>query len=159
MGNNKKKGKFFNFIQKAAKIVPEVLQSITQLSSGNVLGAIGTVRDILEQKSKTSHEATELLQEFKLNEQKFALESFNAEFKDRVDARKLYSTNDFLQKIFALTFLIGYAGLCYFLIQILFKTSDIPELAQTLITMIWTGTSTKLNTIVDFFFGGSVNKS
>ena len=55
-------------------------------------------------------------------------------------------------------FLIVYIGLSWYMLDILTENAKLPKLAETMITMIWTGTSTKLGTIIDFFFGGSVNK-
>jgi hypothetical protein len=84
------------------------------------------------------------------------LEAFELEVKDREGGRDLYKNDSLVQKIFAITFLIGYGGLSWYLLSILMGTSEMPKLAETMITMIWTGTSTKLSTIIDFFFGGSV---
>ena len=86
------------------------------------------------------------------------LKAFELEVEDRKDARELYKSDDVIQKVFSVVFLIGYGFLCWFMLDILRGESSESELFKTMVTMIFTGTSTKLGTIIDFFFGGSVKK-
>jgi len=86
------------------------------------------------------------------------LKAFELEVEDRKDARELYKSDDVIQKVFSVVFLIGYGFLCWFMLDILRGESNESELFKTMVTMIFTGTSTKLGTIIDFFFGGSVKK-
>lgn len=164
MGRFKKangKSRLGQFIQKASKAFPDILEAGTMLATGNVLGAIEAVTGQLN--ANTSHESPEarneaqrLLQEFELKKNEFALEAFKHEVEDRKDARSLYTKDSLIQKIFSIVFLIGYGVLSWYLLQIVSGVEELPQLAETLITMIWTGTSTKLSTIIDFLFGGSM---
>lgn len=151
-----KEGKFKEFIKKAGKVVPTVLQAGGQLVSGNVMGAISTVKDSLINAAKESEEAEQLLNEFKMRENEFALEAYKLEIQDRQGARVMYSSDNWIQKALAIVFVVGYSFLSWYLLRVLMGASEMPKLAETMITMIWTATSAKLNTIIDFFFGGSM---
>ena len=115
-------------------------------------GALGIIKNIIQKDDKIdpakTKEAEAIIQE--------DLDAFALEAKDREGGRELYSKDSMIQKVFAIVFLVGYGFLCWYLLTILMGKSTMPKLAETMITMIWTGTSTKLNTIIDFFFGGSV---
>lgn len=164
MGDFKKehgKSRFGKFIQKAGGVFPEILDAGIKLASGNVMGALDEVGGILGKNSNHSNpqaqkEATELLNEFQIQREEFALEAFRIESEDRKDARVLYSKDSWIQKALALLFVVGYAVLSVYLLNVLMGSTVIPKLAETMVTMIWTGTSVKLNTIIDFFFGGSI---
>lgn len=122
---------------------------------GDVLpdsGAFGVVKNLIDLDDKVSED--DKAEFAKLHDQE--IEAFALEVDDRKSARELYNSNDIMQKIFAGLFLVGYVALSWYLINILMGATEMPKLAETMITMIWTGTSTKLGTIVDFFFGGSV---
>ena len=146
------------FIKKVAGVFPEAINIGTQLATGNVVGAIGGISDLLKSKAENDEHAATLLTEFELNKMEWQLEVYKVEVEDRKGARTLYESDSLMQKVFAILFLIGYIALSWWLLTILMGTSEMPKLAETMITMIWTGTSTKLGTIIDFLFGGSVNK-
>lgn len=157
------KKKFWNtgfgkFLTKAGGVVPEILDIGGKAITGNFSGAIEEVGDLLQKKSIDDESARSLYKEFEIFKMTFAKECFELEAEDRKDARGLYKTDDIIQKLFSIVFLIGYGLLSWYLLSILMGTSEMPQLAETMITMIWTGTSSKLSTIVDFFFGGSVKK-
>jgi len=164
MGDFKKKtGKtrLGSWIKKASKIFPDLLEAGVMLGTGNVLGAVEAITGKLKSHSgnespELKAEAQRLLYEFETNKNEFTLEAFKAEVDDRKDARVLYSKDSLIQKIFAIVFLFGYGLLSWYLLTILISQSDMPQLAETMVTMIWTGTSMKLNTIIDFLFGGSI---
>lgn len=125
---------------------------------GDVLpekGALGIVKNIIQKDDKISPEKT--LEALELIDKE--MEAYKLEMQDREDARKLYKDDSLIQKIFGLTFLVAYGVLSWYLIHVLLDNVEMPKLAETMITMIWTGTSTKLNTIIDFFFGGSVKSN
>ena len=147
---------FGKFINKAKDFAPELLNVAGKIATGNVVGAVSEVGNILKKESTKSAEAKVLLNEFEMFKMEFEKECFELEVKDRKSARKLYTTDSLIQKIFAIVFLVGYGFLCWYMLQILQGESNDSELFKTMVTMIFTGTSTKLSTIVDFFFGGSV---
>lgn len=148
--------KFGAFLNKAKDVAPELLQVAGKIATGNVIGAVSEVGNILKKESTKSAEAKVLLNEFKMFEMEFNKECFELEVEDRKDARKLFSNDSLIQKIFAIVFLVGYGVLCWYMLEILKGEANESELFKTMVTMIFTGTSTKLSTIVDFFFGGSV---
>lgn len=149
---------FKKFIKKISGSIPEVLNVAGTLASGNLGGAISEVKNILIEKSQDDVEAKKALNELEENERSWLLEVFNSEIEDRKSARGLFRYDDVIQKVFAIAFLIGYCFLSWYLLEIIKGNTHNSELLKTMITMIWTGTSTKLGTIVDFFFGGSLKK-
>jgi hypothetical protein len=150
--------RFGAFIKKAMVIAPELIDASIKLASGDVKGAISEVADILKNKSTTDPKSKELLEEFTEGKADFLLEAFELEAKDRENSRSLYKHDASMQKAFGIVFLLGYIGLSGVLIYNLLDGVKISPVANTMITTIWVGTSVKLNTIVDFFFGGSINK-
>lgn len=75
---------------------------------------------------------------------------------DRKDARDMYKNDSWLQKIFALFFLIAWGALTWFLLQhFAFKTINLEEWQIGFIGTIYGAINTKLGTIIDFLFGGS----
>ena len=81
---------------------------------------------------------------------------------DRKDAREMYEKDNTLQKVFALVFLIGYVIITFFILYGAYKMTveDVTFNNETvaIITMLFTAMSNKINTIVDFLFGGSDDK-
>jgi len=153
-----KNTKFGKFLNKAKDFAPELLNVAGKVATGNVVGAVQEVGSILGKKAESDNKVKVLLQEFEMYKMEYEKEVFELEAEDRKDARKLYTNDSIIQKLFAIIFLIGYGFLSWYLLYILMGNSNLPKLAETMITMIWTGTSTKLNTIIDFFFGGSMDK-
>jgi hypothetical protein len=144
-----KKSRLGAFIKNNA---PKLLDAVEDVLPDR--GALGVVKNLITNSNELTpeeKEAARVLAEMDLN-------AFELEVEDRKSARLLYSTDDIMQKVFAGVFLVGYMALSYYLLRVLMGAEDMPKLAETMVTMIWTGTSTKLGTIVDFFFGGSVSK-
>ena len=161
MGNYKEQHgntRFGTFIKKASEIAPELIDAGIKLASGNVTGAMSEVVDILKSKSDSDNKSKELLKEFENNKSEFALEAYELESKDRDGARGLYKSDSLMQKIFGIIFMLGYIALSWYLLDKLMDNIKMSREATILITSIWTGTSMKLATIIDFFFGGSVKK-
>jgi hypothetical protein len=139
--------KIGNFLKDKA---PHILEVV-----GDVLpdkGALGLVKNLIDLDDKVSKDDKEEFSKIHAQE----IEAFKLEVEDRKSARSTYISDGLIQKIFAMLFLVGYVVLSWYLITILMGATEMPQLAETMITMIWTGTSTKLGTIIDFFFGGSV---
>ena len=82
-------------------------------------------------------------------------------YKDRQSAREMYKDDSSLQKIFAITFLIGYIGLTGVILYFLFSgtLTGLENWGVALISSIFTAMSTKVATICDFLFGGSSKPS
>lgn len=151
---------FGKFIGKVGSVLPEVGEVALSVVGGNYVGAVSKVgkmiKEGIDKKNIKESELTSLLQEFEMFKMNFEKECFEMEAQDRENARELYKEDSSMQKIFGIFFLFAYSLLSWYLLDILLGEKEIPKLAETMITMIWTGTSTKLSTIVDFFFGGSV---
>ena len=83
---------------------------------------------------------------------------FTRAIEDRQDARAMYKNDSWLQKIYAIVFLLSYLGLTFLVVSIFFDLKaeeNVPEWGQAMINMIWGGMSAKINTITDFLFGSS----
>lgn len=154
--------KFGKFLHKAKDVVPEVLDVGAHIVKGDISGAIKECGDLLRKKAETDEKAQELLLEFEKSKRDFELEVFKITVEDRKDARALYVQNNSLQKIFAITFLIGYVVLTG--VMLFGSYASVVENVKfenyhvAFLTGLFTQMSTKLNTIVDFLFGGSLHK-
>lgn len=79
---------------------------------------------------------------------------------DRDSARNLYGKDSTVQKVYAITFLLGYLALTGWLVYAI-KTGSIKDVTQFetgMIGTIWGAMSAKVNTVVDFFFGAAEAK-
>ncbi len=88
------------------------------------------------------------------------LDQQKAYLDDIQSARDMFAKDSSLQKIFAMTFLIGFILLtgviAYFLLVWAgVKETKVPEWGQSLITFVYGVFSSKIQTIVDFLFGSS----
>ena len=131
----------------------------------NVLGGLfGKVLDnaegILDKVITTDKERDEA----KLAIQKILLdaerEAFAKEVEDRKSARELYKDDAVIQKVLATLFTVAYFGISFVMFNH-FILGDIylGEFEISFISTIFGAMSAKVNTIVDFFFGGSSNKN
>ena len=86
-------------------------------------------------------------------------EAFAKEVEDRKDARSMYKDDAIIQKILATLFTVAYFGLTYTMFK--YFVLNVLELSDYEIGFISTtfgAMSAKVNTIIDFFFGGSSQK-
>tara|TARA_R110002020_G_scaffold28732_4_gene91233 strand:- start:3729 stop:4139 length:411 start_codon:yes stop_codon:yes gene_type:complete len=132
---------------------------------GGILGGIfGKLFDnaegILDQVITTDEER----EQAKIQLQKLLLdaerEAFAKEVEDRKDARSLYKSDALIQKILATLFTAAYFGLTYVMFKY-FVTKDInlSDYEIGFISTVFGAMSAKVNTIIDFFFGGSSKES
>ncbi len=83
-------------------------------------------------------------------------EAFNKEVEDRKDARSLYKDDAFIQKILAALFTVAYFGLTYIMFRyFVLHSMELSDYEIGFISTVFGAMSSKVNTIVDFFFGGS----
>lgn len=83
-------------------------------------------------------------------------EAFAKEVEDRKDARSLYKDDAFIQKILASLFTIAYFFLTYTMFQyFVLHELELSDYEIGFISTVFGAMSSKVNTIVDFFFGGS----
>ena len=87
-------------------------------------------------------------------------EAFKQEVEDRKSARDMYKDDALIQKVLATLFTIAYFGLSFVMFRF-FMMGDIElgEFEISFISTIFGAMSAKVNTVVDFFFGGSSKKN
>jgi len=87
-------------------------------------------------------------------------EAFAKEVEDRKSARDMYKDDALIQKILASLFTLAYFGLSFMMFRY-FVTGDLElgEFEISFISTIFGAMSAKVNTVVDFFFGGSSKKN
>jgi len=110
--------------------------------------------------AETLKAGTKLIDEiFTTQEEKLQgkMELFKMAIADRNDARSMYEHDSWLQKVFAIFFLIAWCVLTALILNyFVFKTIHLEEWQIAFVSTINGGISTKLSTIIDFLFGGSV---
>ena len=124
---------------------------------GNIFGKIfDNAEGILDEIITTDEERKELKIELKRILLEAEREAFNKEVEDRKDARSLYKDDALIQKVLAALFTTAYFGLSYVMFKY-FVMHDVvlSEYEIGFISTVFGAMSAKVNTIVDFFFGGS----
>ena len=111
--------------------------------------------------AETLKEGTKLIDEiFTTKEEKLQgkMELFKMAVSDRDSARTMYANDSWLQKMFAIFFLVAWCGLTFVMLNyFIFQTIELQDWQIAFISSINGGISTKLSTIIDFLFGGSVS--
>jgi hypothetical protein len=124
---------------------------------GGLFGkVIESAEGILDEVITTKEERETLKLELKKILLEAEREAFSREVEDRKDARSLYKDDALIQKILASLFTMGYFALSYTMFKY-FVLHDVvlSEYEIGFISTIFGAMSAKVNTIVDFFFGGS----
>ena len=94
--------------------------------------------------------------EFTLNPDDFKVE----EVEDRKSARDMYKDDAIIQKVLATLFTVAYFGISFVMFNhFVLGDIDLGEFEISFISTIFGAMSAKVNTIVDFFFGGSSKKN
>jgi hypothetical protein len=87
-------------------------------------------------------------------------EAFAKEVEDRKSARDMYKDDAIIQKVLATLFTIAYFGITYVMFNYFVTESlELGEFEISFISTIFGAMSAKVNTIIDFFFGGSSKKN
>jgi hypothetical protein len=111
--------------------------------------------------AETLKEGTKLIDEiFTTQEERLQgkMELFKMAVTDRNSARDMYSNDSWLQKTFALFFLIAWCGLTALMLQyFIFQNIHLEDWQIAFVSSINGGISTKLSTIIDFLFGGAIS--
>jgi len=97
----------------------------------------------------------------KEDKREFFKEVYQMQAADRANARQLYGQDALVQKVYAITFLMGYLALTAWLLYSIVSGNikDVNQFETGMIGTIWGAMSAKVNTVVDFFFGSSDQKS
>jgi hypothetical protein len=138
---------------------------IKDLFTGGIEGIVNSVGNTVDKFVTTDEEKKEAelaLRKIDLEFQQLQMDLEEAYIKDRDSARRMYEHDSSLQKIFAIVFLAGYLAISAIMLWLVLSwipgaevDIEMPQWAVVLITSVFTAMSTKVNTIVDFLFGGS----
>jgi hypothetical protein len=111
--------------------------------------------------AETLKEGAKLIDEiFTTQEEKLQgkMELFKMAITDRDSARTMYAKDSWLQKIFALFFLLAWCGLTVLMLEyFIFNNIHLEDWQIAFVSSINGGISTKLSTIIDFLFGGAIS--
>ena len=87
-------------------------------------------------------------------------QAFAKEVEDRKSARDMYKDDAIIQKILATLFTVAYFGLSFMMFRFfVLGEMNLGEFEISFISTIFGAMSAKVNTVVDFFFGGSSKKN
>ena len=87
-------------------------------------------------------------------------EAFAKEVEDRKSAREMYKDDAIIQKVLATLFTVAYFGITFVMFNyFVTKSIELGEFEISFISTIFGAMSAKVNTIIDFFFGGSSKKN
>ncbi len=139
---------------------PAWLGAILGKGTGDLISSIGdTAKQFIT--TEADRQAFEIaLQKASLDAKRLEMEAEQKYFEDRASARDMYKHDSSLQKIFAITFLVGYIALTVVMLYLLVgwigaKAIEIPDWAVALLSSIYGALSAKVGTITDFLFGSS----
>ena len=128
---------------------------------GGILGkVVDNAEGILDKVITTDKER----EEAKLQLRKVLLdaekEAFAKEVEDRKSARDMYKDDAIIQKALAILFTVAYFGISFVMFNhFVLGDINLGEFEISFISTIFGAMSAKVNTIVDFFFGGSSKKN
>ena len=128
---------------------PDILNVAGELlPDAGLLGAVGKMID-----------ESKLTPEDKAQAHAQLVELYNLEVEDRKSARLLYSSDSTIQKVLATVFTVAYFALSFVMFKYFVEEDiDLGEFEISFISTIFGAMSAKVNTVVDFFFGGSAKK-
>jgi hypothetical protein len=86
-------------------------------------------------------------------------EMYELEVADRKSARTMFSDDSLIQKVLAIIFTCAYFFLSYVMFRyFVINTLELSDYEIGFISTVFGAMSSKVNTIIDFFFGGSSKK-
>jgi hypothetical protein len=126
----------------------------------NILGKlIGQASDIIDEVVTTDEEREQLKKQFKEVVQNHERDMYALEVEDRKSARVLFKDDSYIQKILAIIFTSAHFFLSYTMFEyFVMNTIQLSDYEIGFISTVFGAMSSKVNTIVDFFFGGSSKK-
>ena len=133
------------------KVAPELLSAVGDVVPG--VSALKKIGELIEGDSNlTTTEKNMLLERLRLD-----IEAFRAEVDDRKDARRMYQKDNIAQKILAGLFVVAYFCVTGVLLEHFFSsTALLADYELGLVSTLFGAMSAKVNTIIDFYFGGSM---
>lgn len=117
---------------------------------------VGQASTIIDEVVTTDEERLKLKNEFEKVIQEHEKDMFALEVKDRDSARTMFMDDSFIQKILAIIFTGAYFLISYFMFKcFIINTLELSDYEIGFISTVFGAMSSKVNTIIDFFFGGS----
>ena len=132
---------------------------------GNIIGSlfskvVDNAEGILDKAITTDKERDEAKLALKRLLLEAEQEAFKQEVEDRKSARDMYKDDALIQKILASLFTLAYFGLSFMMFRyFVMGDLELGEFEISFISTIFGAMSAKVNTVVDFFFGGSSKKN
>ncbi len=129
-----------------------MIKNIIKTLIGNASEILDEVVTTDEERAAAKHQLEQLLK----NHEK---EMFELEVKDRDSAREIYKDDAVIQKVLAIIFTAAYFFLSYTMFKyFVLNTLELSDYEIGFISTVFGAMSSKVNTIIDFFFGGSSKK-
>ncbi len=117
---------------------------------------VGQASTIIDEVVTTDEERLQLKQKFEEVVKTHEKDMFALEVKDRDSARTMFMDDSFIQKILAIIFTCAYFLISYFMFNcFITNTLELSDYEIGFISTVFGAMSSKVNTIIDFFFGGS----
>ena len=117
---------------------------------------VGQASSIIDEVVTTDEERLQLKQKFEEVVKTHEKDMFALEVKDRDSARTMFMDDSFIQKILAIIFTCAYFLISYFMFKcFVMNTLELSDYEIGFISTVFGAMSSKVNTIIDFFFGGS----
>mgnify|MGYP003134227011 CR=1 FL=1 len=119
----------------------------------------GQASSIIDEVVTTKEEKLRLKQEFESMIKTHEKEMYELEVADRKSARTMFSDDSLIQKVLAIIFTCAYFFLSYVMFRyFVINTLELSDYEIGFISTVFGAMSSKVNTIIDFFFGGSSKK-
>lgn len=117
---------------------------------------VGQASTIIDDVVTTDEERLKLKNEFEKVIQDHEKDMFALEVQDRDSARTMFMDDSFIQKILAIIFTCAYFFLSYTMFKFfVLNTLELSDYEIGFVSSVFGAMSSKVNTIIDFFFGGS----
>ena len=126
----------------------------------NIIGKlVGQASTIIDEVVTTDEERLVLKNKLEQLGQEDEQEVFRLEVEDRKSARNLFADDSIIQKALAIIFTVAYFFLSYTMFKyFVMNTLELSDYEIGFISTVFGAMSSKVNTIIDFFFGGSSKK-
>jgi hypothetical protein len=119
----------------------------------------GQASSIIDEVVTTKEEKLRLKQEFESMIKTHEKEMYELEVADRKSSRTMFSDDSLIQKVLAIIFTCAYFFLSYVMFRyFVINTLELSDYEIGFISTVFGAMSSKVNTIIDFFFGGSSKK-
>jgi len=137
----------------------EILNTNTQMFKNILKSLVGQASSIIDEVVTTDEERLVLKNKLEQLGKEHEQEVFKLEVEDRKSARTMFTDDSFIQKVLAIIFTCAYFFISYFMFKYFITNSlDLSDYEIGFISTVFGAMSSKVNTIIDFFFGGSSKK-